>query len=140
MVSHRRQQASDIIREHFRSLERIGPKEDVLVSARAAGRRMVEIYRLLTGDMPQAPGIEVEYAGDELPAVEFASPSERNPNDVYYVMTGSGKEPDILIKGDQHGNEESNTTKGQLENGRPKSLSEGEQGRRDVRRLKGHGS
>lgn len=139
MVSHRRQQAADIVREHFRSLERIGPKEDVLVSAREAGRKMVEIYRLLTGDMPQAPGIEVEYAGDELPAVEFASPSERDPNEIYYVMTGAGGEPDVLIKGDQHGNQEGNT-QGQLEEQKPKGISEGEQRGRDVRRLKGHRS
>ncbi len=136
MVSHRRQQATDIIREHFRLLVKIDAKTDVLVSAREAGRRMVEIYRLLTNEMPQAPGIEAEYLGDELPAVEFASPTERDPNETYYVVPKArAGEPDLLIKGDQDDNqEESNTKEG--DQGR---VGEGEQGRSDVRLLKGPG-
>jgi hypothetical protein len=107
-----------------------------MVSAREAGRRMIEIYRLLTDEMPQVPGIEMEYKGDELPAVEFASPSERDPNETYYVITGDGAgEPDVLIKGDQNGNSE----KGSPEEGSQKRIGEGEQRRTDVRRLKGRG-
>jgi len=141
MVNLRRRQATDIIREHFEGLQRRGPGEDVLVSAREAGRRMVEIYRLLTNEMPQAPGIEVEYHGDELPAVEFASPTERDPNETYYVITGErAGEPDVMIKGDQDGNEESNTQKGITQEGEHKSLGEGQSRRSDVRLLKGPGS
>lgn len=57
---------------------------------------------LLTGSMPQASGIECEYHGDEFPAVEFASPTERDPNEVYFVHPGQGGNPDVLIPGDQH--------------------------------------
>ena len=135
MVSHRKQQATDIIREHFHKLSGVKGREDVSVSAREAGRRMVEIYRLLTNEMPQAPGIEVEYYGDETPAVEFASPTERDPNEAFYVLTGSDNEPDILIKGDQDGNRK----EGSGENSEG-SLNEGEQGRRHLRFPEGHRS
>ena len=133
MRSLRRQQASDIIREHFQSLKGVGAGTDVLVSARGSGRRMVEIYRLLTGEMPQAPGIEAEYYGDETPAVEFASPTERDPNETYYVVTGRGEDPDVLIKGDQNGSSKQGSKEGDQE-----SVSEGEQAGRSVRRLSGH--
>ena len=111
-------QAAKIIEEHFRVFQREGgetvsppggarlggetvsPPDDVLVSARMAGRRMVEIYRLLTGEMPQSPGIEVEYRSNELPGVEFSSPLERDPSELYYAHPG---DPDILIPGDDNG-------------------------------------
>jgi hypothetical protein len=105
-------QAASIIEEHFRSLNRGLAKvdstgrsaDDVFVSARAAGRRMVEIYRLLTGEMPQAAGIEIEYRGDELPGVEFASPIERDPNEIFHVNVSVHLgDPDILISGDHDG-------------------------------------
>jgi hypothetical protein len=131
MVSFRKQQATEIIREHFLKLRHVEENEDVLVSAREAGRRLVEIYRLLTNEMPQSPGIEVEYYGDETPAVEFASPTERDPNEAFYVVTGSGNEPDILIKGDQNGSDEKSSEG---------SIDEGEQGRRNLRLPEGHRS
>ena len=99
MVNLKKTQAALIIEEHFSRLEKCRGGGDVLISAREAGRRMVEIYRLLTGEMPQSAGIEAEYSGDELPGVEFASPLERDPNDIFYVYPGL---PDVLIPGDQH--------------------------------------
>jgi len=131
MVSHRRQQATDIIREHFYSLKDVDSDTDVMVSARSTGRMMVEIYRLLTNEMPQAPGIEAEYYGDETPAVEFVTPTERDPSETYYVIPGVGVgNPDVMIKGDQNGSSEENSQEG--------SISESEQRRSSVRRLKGH--
>lgn len=107
-MSLKKTQAAKIIEEHFRYLSSARVKgDDVPVSAREAGRRMVEIYRLLTGEMPQAAGIEEEYHGDELPGVEFPSPLERDPNEVFYVHPG---QPDILIPGDQHGNDQKSIT------------------------------
>lgn len=100
-TSLKRSQAARIIEEHFRRLKSVRPGEDVLVSARQTGRAMVEVYRLLTGSMPQSAGIEAEFHGDELPGVEFASPTERDPNKVYYVHPGQDGEPDVLIPGDQ---------------------------------------
>ena len=94
--------ATRIIEEHFRLLRGVKGKEDVLVSGRISGRWMVEIFRLLTGSMPQAAGIEVEFHGDELPGVEFASPVERDPNDVYFVYPGKEGQPDVLVPGDHH--------------------------------------
>jgi hypothetical protein len=94
-------QAAAIIREHFQMME--AGRENVLVSAKEAGRRMVEIYRLLTDEMPQSPGLEEFYGSDEEPAVEWATPNERRPDELFYVEPGFGGEPDILIKGDQDG-------------------------------------
>jgi len=110
MRSLKRTQAAKVIEEHFRSLTSTHEHEDVLVSARVAGRRMVEIYRLLTGEMPQAVGIEAEYFSDEMPGVEFASPTERDPSEVVYVHPGLGGEPDVLIKGDQNEGREEHRT------------------------------
>ena len=106
MKSLKRQQAAKIIEEHFAALQDLKSGTDVLVSARDTGRRMVEIYRLLTNEMPQAPGIESEYHSDELPALEWTSPTERDPNEHYQVITDV-TEPDILIPGDQNGDKES---------------------------------
>ena len=103
MKSLKKTQAAAIISEHFRSLEGVPPGEDVSVSARGAGRRMVEIYRLLTREMPQSPGIEALYESNEVPAVEWSSPTERRPDELFYVQPGFGGEPDIVIKGDQDG-------------------------------------
>lgn len=100
-TSLRKTQAAAIIREHFRMMQ--GGRENVLVSAREAGSRMVEIYRLLTNEMPQSPGIEAVYDADEVPAVEWATPIERRPDELFYVEPGFGGEPDIMIKGDQNG-------------------------------------
>jgi len=93
-------QAAKIIEEHFRVLVSRKADEDVLVSARASGRRMVEIYRLLTNEMPQSVGIEAEYHVDELPGVEYTSPVERPPDEILYVHPGQGGEPDVVIEGD----------------------------------------
>ena len=103
MKSLKKTQAAAIISEHFRSLTKRQPGGIVLVSAEHAGRQMVEIYRLLTNEMPQSPGIEATYDADEVPAVEWASPTERRPDELFYVKPGFGGEPDILIKGDQDG-------------------------------------
>jgi hypothetical protein len=102
-MSLKKSQAAAIISEHFRVLKGISSNQDVLVSAKEAGRQMVEIYRLLTSEMPQSTGIEVMYNTDEVPAVEWASPTERPPDELFYVRPGFGREPDILIKGDQDG-------------------------------------
>jgi hypothetical protein len=102
-TSLKRQQAAKIIEEHFACLRRAKPREDVLVSARESGRRLVEVFRLLTGDMPQAAGIDVEFTPDETPALEWTSPVERDPNELYAVDTQPGG-PDILTPmGDHHG-------------------------------------
>ena len=110
MKSLKRQQAVKIIEEHFAALQNLKQSDDVLVSARDTGRRMVEIYRLLTNEMPQVPGLESEYHSDELPALEWASPTERDPNECYQVITDV-TEPDILIPGDQNGDQESEDRK-----------------------------
>lgn len=102
MKTLRKTQAALIIEEHFQSLKGRRDGDDVLVSARAAGRRMVEIYRLLTGEMPQSGGVEAEFRGDELPGVEFPSPLERDPNEIFYVYPGP---PDVLVSGDQNDRE-----------------------------------
>jgi hypothetical protein len=101
-MNHNRQRAADLITQHFKVLEDVEPNTTVLVDARHTGKMMVEIYRLLTNEMPQSPGIDIEYFGNETPAVEWASPTERDPGEVYYVHPGN---PDILIKGDHHGEE-----------------------------------
>lgn len=106
----KRARATKIIEEHFKC---ISNEIEVLVSAREAGRKMVEIYRLLTGDMPQAVGIDVEYRGDELPGVEFATPMERSAQRVTAVHPGFGDEPDILIEGDQDDDDEKLLEEGQ---------------------------
>jgi hypothetical protein len=104
--SLKKQQAAKIIEEHFACLRRARPNEDVLVSAREAGRRLVEVFRLLTDDMPQATGIDVEFTPDERPALEWVSPTERDPNELYAVDPAPGG-PDILTPmGDHHGNKE----------------------------------
>ena len=106
MKSLKKQIAADIIAEHFRCLVGRTSLEAVLVSAEEAGMKMVEIYRALTGEMPQAPGIEELYFSDETPAVEFVAPTERRPDEIAYVHPGELGEPDIIIKGDQHGDQE----------------------------------
>jgi hypothetical protein len=80
--------ATNLIRDFFQQGDPSG-----LVSTQEAGRRMVEIYRLLTDEMPQAPGIEFEYHADETPAVEWSSPTERDPCEIQYVVPGN---PDII--------------------------------------------
>ncbi|NNL46951.1 MAG: hypothetical protein HKO76_01115 [Acidimicrobiia bacterium] len=61
-------------------------------------KKMIEIFRLLTGDMPQSPGVEKLFNADELPGVEWASPVERDPNKVFCVVTGEFSEPDVIIE------------------------------------------
>lgn len=97
---------------------------DVLVSAKGAGRRMVEIYRLLTNEMPQSPGIEAVYNSDEEPAVEWATPVERPPDELFYVEPGFGGEPDILFKGDQDGTSKKEDICKEIQNRSPKALPE----------------
>jgi len=92
--------AAEIIRKHLLILERF-PRAEILVED--ACRRMVEIYRILTNEMPQSPGLEELYRSNEEPAVEWATPLERTPDELFYVQPGFGNKPDILIKGDQDG-------------------------------------
>ena len=128
--SLRKQQAARVIEEHFAQLRRLKPNEDVLVSAREAGRRLVEVFRLLTDDMPQAVGIDIEFTPDERPALEWASPTERDPNELYAVDVVPGG-PDILTpRGDQHGNQESNQ-----ENCLKEGAGEGIEGRSKTKAL-----
>jgi len=113
MKSLKKTQAAAIIREHFRMME--AGRENVLVSAKVAGSRMVEIYRLLTNEMPQAPGIDAVCDADEEPAVEWATPIERRPDELFYVEPGFGGEPDIMIKGDQDGTSQKEITSTQAQ-------------------------
>lgn len=123
---YQKTQAAAIISEHFRVLN-LHPGEDVLVSGRASGRQMVEIYRLLTGEMPQSPGIEDVYETGETPAVEWSTPVERNPNELFYVQPGFGGDPDILIKGDQNGASKESKNH-QVESFQAKALAPGKKG------------
>ena len=100
MKSLKKRQATAIISELFKVLRH---DPDAAISVEEAGRRMVEIYRLLTDEMPQSPGIEEVFDADEELAVEWATPIERRPDELFYVKPGFGGEPDILIKGDQNG-------------------------------------
>jgi hypothetical protein len=54
----RKSKAAKLIEEHFQKIQSASPGVNVLVCGREVGRRMVEIYRLLAGEMPQAAGIE----------------------------------------------------------------------------------
>jgi hypothetical protein len=121
-MNPKKSRAAAIISEHFKVLDMHPDVEDVYVSARDAGCRMVEIYRLLTDEMPQSPGIEAVYNADEQPAVEWAAPIERRPDELFYVKPGFGGEPDILIKGDQHGNTQDKTIQ---QGAAPKALLKG---------------
>ena len=96
--SHEAQLATDIITAFFKRLKE-SPK--LYVSGRDAGVQMVQIYRLLTGEMPQSPGIEYDFSSEEMPALEWASPTERDPDKILCVHPGSGDSPDIILKGDQ---------------------------------------
>jgi len=74
-----KKKATDIITELFSNIREIENRgAEATMSSRLAGRLLVEVYRLLTGEMPQSPGIEIEFRADELPAVELASPTERH--------------------------------------------------------------
>jgi hypothetical protein len=71
---------------------------------------MVELYWLLTGEMPQVPGIEDDVSCYDFrysfnPALEWTS-HEADPNQIMSVIPGLGEGPDILIKGDQDAEEE----------------------------------
>ena len=59
-----------MIEDHFRDLQR----RDYQVSAREAGKKMIQIFRELTGEMPQAAGIDAVLTPDELPALEWGQP------------------------------------------------------------------
>ena len=109
--------AAHLIREHFEVLQGANSHHLVLTSARDSGRRMVEIYRLLTGELPQVPGIEIAFHADETPAVEWSSPTERDPSEVLYVLPGN---PDIILRGDQTNGISSNEREDQ------RSLGEGQ--------------
>lgn len=105
----RKKQATDIITSVFRGIKEaeVGVAGvHITIDARLAGRMMVSIYRLLTGEMPQSPGIEIEFRADELPAVELASPTERGPNRALYVQAGGGPgEPDVIWEEGDHAEE-----------------------------------
>jgi len=82
--------AAKLIEEWFAPLQ----QEDKEVSARKAGTVMVALYRLLTGEMPQSPGIPI--LSDELPGVNFDSYRQR------INRLGDGKEPDIFVEEEEH--------------------------------------
>ena len=67
--------------------------------------QMVELYWLLTREMPQVPGIEFDFPLTFEPALEW-TPHEADPNKIVSVIPGFGEKPDILIKGDQDAEEE----------------------------------
>lgn len=67
-----------------------------------AAWRATEVYRLLTGEMPQSPGLEKIYAPDEMPGVELASPTERDPSRLLYVQAGEYGEPDVIWEEGDH--------------------------------------
>jgi hypothetical protein len=96
--SREAQLATNIITAFFKRLKE-SPK--LYVSGRDAGIQMVQLYRLLTGEMPQSPGIEYDFSPEEMPALEWASPTERDPDKILCVHPGSGTSPDIILKGDQ---------------------------------------
>ena len=107
--SREAQLATDIITELFKRLHKT---PSLFISGRDAGVKMVQIYRLLTGEMPQSPGIEYDFSPEEMPALEWASPTERDPDKILCVHPGSGDSPDIILKGDQ--DDESATKKERL--------------------------
>ena len=94
----RKVRATNLISEHF-ALFRAGRTE---ITMYEAGKLLVELYRELTGEMPQSPGIEMLYHADETPAVEFVSPSEGLPDNIQCVVPGFNGEPDILLEGDHY--------------------------------------
>jgi hypothetical protein len=83
------------------------PGSTILLGSLAKKFRMklVELYWLLTGEMPQVPGIEQDFPYTFEPALEW-TPHEVDPNNIVSVIPGFGAEPDILIKGDQDAEEE----------------------------------
>lgn len=105
-----KQKAADLIAEHVEQLRRVLPFKDVNVSAQDAGRRMVQIYWLLTGEMPMVGDLDLIDLPLHPPAIEFVSPTEREDHDaagnIVYVHPGLGDDPDIIIQGDQHDQEE----------------------------------
>lgn len=93
-----KKKATDLITEVFSYIRQIEASgAEATMSGRLAGRLMVEMYRVLTGEMPQSPGIEIEYHADELPGVELSSPVERDPSIVRTVMPQRLRgEPDVI--------------------------------------------
>jgi len=63
--------AAKIIEDHFHDLA----KKDYNVSARQTGLKMIQIYRLLTGEMPQAAGIHAVIDPKELPPLNYERPT-----------------------------------------------------------------
>ena len=100
-------QATALIAHLLREL-RANPH--LMVPGRGAAAGLIHIYRLLTGGMPLVPGVDAYYASEELPAIEWASPTERDPNQTLYVYPAEGIGPDIVIEGD-HNDQESTTPK-----------------------------
>jgi len=71
---------------------------------------MVQIYWLLTGEMPMVEDLDLIDLPLHPPAIEFVSPTEREDPDaagnIVYVHPGLGDDPDIIIQGDQHDQED----------------------------------
>ena len=80
---------------------------------------LVQVFKLLTGEMPQVPGLDLTHYQNEFPAVEWASPRDRELATLNYVYPGSGFNPDVVIEGD-HNDEDRQTPQDhlQLEAGR----------------------
>jgi hypothetical protein len=106
----RKQKAAELIAEHIDELRKVLPFRDVNRSAQDAGRRMVQVFWLLTGEMPQVADLDLIDLPSEPPAIEFVSPSERedpdSAGDIVFVHPGLGIDPDIIIQGDQYDQEE----------------------------------
>ena len=87
--------ATELIRLAYKSPSALPADYD-----RRFRKRMVELYWLLTGEMPQVPGIECDFPYSFDPALEW-TPHEADPGKIMNVYPGRNGEPDILVKGDQ---------------------------------------
>jgi hypothetical protein len=99
-----RHKAAEVIKEQVEIVRRfLHPREGDYRCAcisRLAGKRMVEIYQLFTGEMPQVENLHLFNMSPTAPAIEFIAPIEGDPSNITYVHPGLGGEPDI-IQGDQ---------------------------------------
>ena len=73
--------AAKIIEDHFQDLA----EKDYNVSARQVGLKMIEIYRLLTDEMPQSAGIHAVIDPKELPPLDFARPDPESYQDDWII-------------------------------------------------------
>jgi hypothetical protein len=111
-----RLRATELIRQTYA----VGPQILPADLAKTFRKKMVELYWLLTGEMPQVPGIELDFPYSFEPALEW-TPHEADPNQIMSVIPGLGEGPDILIKGDQDAEEEEKDRRREL-GGRSRKL------------------